>query len=71
MNELLAKGATWQLTYRSPGVGVVRAELERLEAGGLARREADGWVLTKRGERQYERLEERFTNSGGHGDYGF
>jgi hypothetical protein len=70
VNEALGKGLAWK-TYRSPGVETTQAALEGLEQQGLAERKGDGWRLTKAGASQYQRLEDLFDNSNGHGDYGF
>ena len=70
VNEALAKGLTWK-TYRSPGVEATQAVLEGLERQGLAELKDDGWQLTRAGASQYQRLEDLFDNSNGHGDYGF
>jgi hypothetical protein len=70
VDESLAKGSTWK-SYSSPGVAATEEVLEDLENRGLATREGDGWMLTKTGARQYQRLEDLFDNSNGYGDYGF
>lgn len=70
VNEALGKGATWK-TYRSPGIEATQFALEGLEQRGLAESKDDGWQLTKAGASQYQRLEDLFDNSNGHGDYGF
>lgn len=70
VNEALAAGLTWK-QYRSPGFEPTQAELEALERQGLVKRKDDGWLLTKAGNGQYQRLEDLFDNSNGHGNYGF
>lgn len=70
VNDALGKGLTWK-KYRSPGVEATQAALEGLENQGLAERKGDGWQLTRAGASQYQRLEDLFDNSNGHGNYGF
>ncbi len=70
VNEALGKGQTFK-HYYSPGAKATLEELEGLERQGLAKRADAGWLLTRAGRSRYQRLEDLFDNSSGHGDYGF
>jgi hypothetical protein len=70
INDALGQSLTWRAA-RSPGVPATVEALAVLERRGHARQSEGGWILTRAGMQLYGSLEDRFENSGQHGNYGF